>query len=113
NRGALLRNGVRLPVELRITGDAGNYEGILKKAAAAAGLEPVRGGSPRYTLTLGMAGIAPDGSGGAGTGTVSCELYDGGRGITLFKQNLPLPSADSSRRSAFARALRDGIFNAF
>ena len=110
NRGALLRNGIRLPVDLRFgeesagpgSGTGGRLGGTIKKAVKAAGFEPVKEGPPRYTLTFSQ-NIE---------GSVSCELYDGGRGITVFASNLPLPSSHH-QRAAFARYLRDGIFNAF
>ena len=126
NRGALLRNGIRLPVELRITDTVAHMGGILTRAARAAGLEPPHGGReqnpPRYTLTMSS----------GGNGTVSCELYDGGRGLIIYKNNLPQPSASlplaflpsanlptdqkretRSRWADFTRSLRDGIFSAF
>ena len=108
NRGALIQKGIRLPAELRINGAAGgNIEGILKKAARDAGIDPVdpveQARSPRYTLTLAF----------DGKGSVSCELYDGGRGTTVFRQTLPLPSSANPQRAAFSRALRDGVFEAF
>ena len=108
NRGAMLRNGIRLPVDLRISGDAAAIKGLLTRTIKAAGLLPVQGGSQRYILTLGS----------DGNETVSCELYDGGRGIVLLKQNLPLPRMGKraelrEKRAAFTRSIREGIFNAF
>ncbi|MCL2472843.1 MAG: hypothetical protein FWF26_04110, partial [Treponema sp.] len=106
NRGALLQNGIRLPVDLRINGASNQTERALKNAAWAAGLEPSRLDSARYTLTLKAENTNKE-------GIISCELYDGGRGITLYSRDLPLPSLDGSHREAFTRALREGIFNAF
>jgi tetratricopeptide (TPR) repeat protein len=106
NRGALYRNGIRLPVELRITGAARGTEGILRKAVTAAGMEPARPGAAialRYTLTL-------DARGG---GSIVCELYDGGRGISIFRQELSLLSSRGTHRAAFSRSLRDGVFSVF
>ena len=117
NRGALLQNGIRLPVELRITDGADHIRRRLTRAARAAGLEPAaeesaelmpEQSSPRFTLTFGS----------GGDGTVTCELYDGGRGTVIYRQNLSLPSIDRkketrSQRAAFTRSLRDGIFSAF
>ena len=108
NRGALLQNGIRLPVSLSISGTNAGTGEVLKKAVKAAGLEKAGSGSPRFTLNL-----------SPGTeGTILCELYDGGKGIFVYRQNLPLSFGENwfetrARRAAFARALRDGIFNAF
>ena len=102
NRGALLQNGIRLPVAVRIEDTVIHAGRMLKGAVKAAGLEPARGISPRYTISFGS----------GGEGFVSCELYDGGRGIAVWKQNLPLPAA-RQQRAAFAWALRDGIFSVF
>jgi hypothetical protein len=103
NRGALLRNGVRLPVELQITGGAGRMARILRNATRAAGLETTRLQAPRYTLSL-------DASLG---GYISGVLYDNGRGIIVWQQTLPAPNRRGSQAANFARSLRDGIFNAF
>ena len=103
NRGALLSNGIRLPADLRISAENAGSRRTLESAAKAAGLEKARGSSPRYTLTLSV----------TEGGEVSCELYDGGRGITLYNQTLPLPSRSGAQKAAFVRFLRNGIFNAF
>ena len=106
NRGALLQNGIRLPVDLQIaqpSGAAGGYTArALGKAVKAAGLEPVRRGSSRYTLKISQ----------AGEGFILCELYDGSRGINVFSSSLAVPSS-SAQRAAFARSLRDLAFNPF
>jgi len=101
NRGALLQKGIRLPVQVRIGESTGAFTGILQKAVRSADMEPVLNGAPRYTLTLDI----------KGEGTVSCELYDGGRGIAIFKKNLSL--SVPSQEAVFARQLRDGVFAAF
>jgi hypothetical protein len=103
NRGALLQNGIRLPVKLEFAKPVIRLEAVLKKTARAAGLESPRLESPRYTLSF-----AQDGE-----GFISCELTDLGRGTVVWKQSLPSPGQKSLQETAFARALRDGIFNAF
>jgi len=110
NRGALLRNGIKLPVELRISGTltytVANHTGrLLEKASLAAGLEKSRLDSPRYTLSLIL----------DGQGFVSCELYDNVRGIAVWSDDLPFSASDRGRpqRAAISRFLREGIFNAF
>jgi tetratricopeptide (TPR) repeat protein len=113
NRGALLQNGIRLPVAMNITGVNSNIEEILYKAAMSGGLDPQSpdkkgAAAPRYTLNMKPGGEE----------TILCELYDGGRGNVVFRQNLPLPPGANwfetrSRKTAFARALRDEIFDAF
>jgi hypothetical protein len=88
-------------------------ERFLKKASIAAGFEKARFDpsqiapqiAPRFALIF-----TP-----GGEGNVSCELYDNGRGITVWKQSLPIASADrrpASQREvlSLALALRDGVF---
>jgi hypothetical protein len=121
NRGALLKNGIRLPVEFKFEEPLFRVEGILKRASRAAGLVSSRLNSPRYTLIFAQEHSAEPaseplvrrGSPPAGEGYVSCELIDGGRGITVWKQSLPSPGHKRREKAAFARALREGIFNAF
>jgi len=81
-------------------------ERFLRKAVEAAGLELSDSPSPRYTLSIGP---------GEAGNYVSCELYDGVRGTTVWKGLLPhtLPkqgAGTKSQRAAFSRAFRDGIF---
>jgi len=108
NRGALPQNGIRLPALIQIDSSVIHVEGVLSGAARAAGIEAVSGGAPRYVLKFAS----------GGEGIVSCELYDGGRGTAIWKQNLPMPSYGQrteirKNREAFADFLREGIFNAF
>jgi len=108
NRGALLQNGIALPVQLRVNSPGNSIKGIegfFKEAAKSAGLETARTESPRYTLTL-------DSS--EADGLVSCKLYDNGRGIVVWEKSLTLPAGPSvSQKAEFMRALRDGIFEGF
>jgi len=105
NRGALLQNGIALPVQLRVNSHGNIIEGILKKEARSAGLETARTESPRYTLTFDSS--REDGS-------VSCRLYDNGRGVAVWEKSLSLPASSSAEQKAeFKRALRDGIFEGF
>jgi len=105
NRGALLQNGIALPVQLRVNSHGSRIEEILKEAAKSAGLETARTESPRYTLTL-------DSS--EEEGFVSCRLYDNGRGVVVWEKALGLPASPSAAQKAdFKRALRDGIFEGF
>jgi hypothetical protein len=108
NRGALLQNGIALPVQLRVN-SLGNrlygIEGFFKEATRAAGLETARTESPRYTLTLDSSGAE---------GLVSCRLYDNGRGVAVWEKSFSLPASPSaSQKAEFKRALRDGIFEGF
>ena len=107
NRAALPQNGIKLPVELQIGIGARSIEGALRKACKAAGLEAAILNSPRFTLTIDSYG-----------GGLSCELYDNGRGTSVWELNMPLSPSDRGfikgpQRAAFARTLRDGIFDAF
>jgi tetratricopeptide (TPR) repeat protein len=110
NRGALLQNGIALPVELRITSNGnrviGRIEGILKEAVKSAGLETARTESPRYTLTLDPS-VEDE--------LVSCRLYDNGRGTLVWEKSLSLPAQrpSASQKADFKKALRDGIFDGF
>jgi hypothetical protein len=111
NHGALLQNGIALPVQLRVN-SLGNHlsiikgiEGILKDAAKSAGLEIARTESPRFTLTLDSSGEE---------GLISCKLYDNGRGIVVWEKILSLQASPSATQKAeFMRALRNGIFEGF
>ena len=107
NRGALLQNGIKLPVEIQIARPLIHMKSVLEKTARTAGLETFGPVSPRYTLRFDS----------EEDGYISCELYDGGRGITVWKQNLPYPAIDhrtlSRQKTAIAKTLRDGIFDAF
>ena len=105
NRGALLRNGIMLPVNLQMArpdGSDDSMERLLKKVLKPAGLEPMRRDSLRYTLNISR----------AGDGSLLCELYDGSRGINIVSSSLPAPLS-KDQRAAFARALRDLVFNGF
>ena len=106
NRGALLQCGIRLPVNLQFDGVSPIR--FLKKAVKAAGLEPVSRDDCRYTLRFSL----------NEEGDVLCELYDGGRGTVVFSSSALMPQKTSflsslPYRAGFARALRDGVFNAF
>ncbi|MCL2069452.1 MAG: hypothetical protein FWH19_00515 [Treponema sp.] len=106
NRGAMLQQGIRLPVELRLSGDLAYMSGTIRRAVRMAGLE-INGQSGarnpgRYTLSFALEGNGIYG-----------ELYDGGRGTVIWQQNLG-PSAHYRGASwALGRALRDGIFDPF
>ena len=110
NPGAMLRNGIRLPVDIQITGElsGSRMERVLRRAARDAGLEQTRSGG-RHILVLRQ----------AGEGMVSAELRDEWRGITHFRRYLAIPSEQASRRAAaaqraaFARELQNLVFDAF
>ncbi|AEF80633.1 transglutaminase domain-containing protein [Leadbettera azotonutricia] len=104
NRGSLRQKGLRLPVEIQIEGASQKTAGALKKAAKAAGMDDSPGS--RYVLTMraGESGIE---------GVVFCELYDGGRGTSVYRGNINLPSLSGSDRAVFSRALSDRVFNGF
>jgi hypothetical protein len=73
-----------------------------------AGFDPLppdpAGEGGRFRLRIGLEG------GGTGYAGV-CELYDGGRGITLFRRTIPLDSLSSAATAAFARALGEAAFS--
>ncbi|MDR0497605.1 MAG: tetratricopeptide repeat protein [Treponema sp.] len=118
NRGALHQNGIRLPVELRVADELSHLTGTMKRIIRMSGLDTARLDSPRYTLEFTK----------EREGNVSCELYDNGKGISVWKENLPvfdlLPSSASgkinvplrysaSQRALLARIIRDGLFDVF
>jgi len=110
NKGALLRNGIKLPAVLQISGELIHMEGFLKKASMEAGFEKTLLDSSRFSPRFAL--IFSSGE----TGYVSVELYDNGRGISVWKQSQLLPSAvhrSAHQRAALARTLRDGIFDGF
>jgi hypothetical protein len=106
NRGALLQNGIPLPVQLRVNTQGNRLAGFFKKAVRSAGFETARTESPRYTLTFDQSGE---------NDLVSCRLYDNGRGIAVWEKSLSLPSQrpSASQKADFKKALRDGIFDGF
>ena len=110
NRGGLRQRGIPLAAELDVEEGPGIEEAKLRQAIKAAGLEVVSGGDvpPRYRLTLRPGGPSmPEAS-----RMVLCELYDGGRGITVFSREIPFDPKPSGR-AAFSRALGDAVFSGF
>jgi transglutaminase-like putative cysteine protease/tetratricopeptide (TPR) repeat protein len=121
NRGALRQRGIVLPVELSFeypdsaaSGAAGFSDREARRAARTlermirrAGFDPLPPDSAdepgRFRLRIGLEGGE---TGYAGI----CELYDGGRGITLFRRTIPLESLSSPSAAAFARALGEAAF---
>jgi transglutaminase-like putative cysteine protease/tetratricopeptide (TPR) repeat protein len=110
NRGALRQRGIRLPAELRIDaggngGSAGRTERVLRRTIKKIGIDAASGGAggegeARFRLTISSGG-GPE---------AACELYDRGRGTSLFRRNIPLKSLAAKDVSAFARALGDAVF---
>jgi tetratricopeptide (TPR) repeat protein len=106
NRGALLQNGIALPVRLQINSQGNRIERILKKAVKSAGIETAHTQSPRYMLTLDSSEKGD---------LVSCRLYDNGRGVAVWEKSLSLSAQrpSTSQKADFKKALRDGIFDGF
>ena len=104
NRGALRQNGIRLPALLRITGAGSKTEKALRKAARSAGIEDTPDPGHRYVLSFEARNEDEK---------ILCTLFDNGRGITVFRDGIALPSLSGKDRTDFARALGNGIFNAF
>ena len=107
NPGALLQNGIKLPVQLEIAKPVIHLEGLLKKTVKTAGFESARLIAPRYTLSFNS----------EQEGYVSCELYDAGRGLSLWKQNLPYSVSNRVAKQRFkvtlSQALKEAVFDAF
>ncbi|MDR1902897.1 MAG: hypothetical protein LBQ88_11520, partial [Treponema sp.] len=108
NRGALRQKGIELPVELTITaagGDGGTTRALrrtLRKMGITA--HPADGAAPDAFLPRFRLSITTTG------GEARCVLYDGGRGVDVFRQSIPLESLSRRDLSAFARTLGNGIF---
>ncbi|MDR1411419.1 MAG: hypothetical protein LBI91_04365 [Spirochaetaceae bacterium] len=110
NQGALRQNGIRLPVELLLDTDRaaspGRTDRALRKAFKKMGIEAARpgerGGGNRYRLSITVNG-----------GEAFCELYDGGRGTSFFREYIPLSSLKPAAISDFAAALGDAVFVGF
>ncbi|MDR2784671.1 MAG: hypothetical protein LBB83_02030 [Treponema sp.] len=110
NQGTLRQNGIALPVELLLDTTAAasprRTERTLLRTLKKMGMEIVRpeksGGVNRYLLSITVNG-----------GEALCELYDRGRGISFFREFIPLPSLNSADISSFASMLADAVFIGF
>jgi hypothetical protein len=120
NRGALRQRGIPLPVSLtfvfqtggddRVSPEAARLTRPLMRVLGKAGIREtgVRASGPnpaRFTLTLEIADRKPEGG-----WNIRCELYDEGRGSSVWQRSLSLPSRSAGDLSAFARALADEAF---
>ncbi|GHT95282.1 hypothetical protein FACS1894141_3600 [Spirochaetia bacterium] len=122
NHGALRQNGIALPVELSIdaieTKNPAKTERTLRRTLKKMGIDATPVGSSNSTVIsatdeTGSTQILPNRfrlSITIAGGNALCELYDGGRGVNLFRRSIPLGSLSGTDISAFARALGDGIF---
>ncbi|MDR2184702.1 MAG: hypothetical protein LBO80_03405, partial [Treponema sp.] len=61
----------------------------------------------RFTLTLEIKDRKSEGG-----WTVNCELYDGGKGSSVWRRSIPLPGNSAKDLSSFARALAEEAFTA-
>jgi tetratricopeptide (TPR) repeat protein len=106
NRGALRQEGIKLPVDLRIdasgTANSLRAAAAIRKAIKSAGIDPAPDRRFRLTITI---------NDQAAGHMALCELYDGGRGINVFRRTIPLASLSSVDISAFVRALGDIVFD--
>ena len=108
NPGGLRQKGIRLPAELHLeTGgfpdNAAKLEKTLRRALNKAGIDaitPEDQGRFRLRIRLEPGNNA------------RCELYDAGRGSTVFSRRFPLNSAAPGDIGAFIRALGDELFTA-
>jgi tetratricopeptide (TPR) repeat protein len=117
NRGALRQKGIDLPVELTIsaaTEDASAVRGVkktekaLRRTLRQMGIDEVPRSpdsaapdvfSPRFRLDITVA-----------AGEAHCILHDGGRGVDVFRESIPLESVSPRDLAGFARILGDGLF---
>ncbi|GHV24989.1 hypothetical protein AGMMS4952_01670 [Spirochaetia bacterium] len=129
NRGALRQKGITLPVHLSFVFNTGE-----DAAEIAAAPPPVRlikplvralqkagirdtgviadrtapgphSGLARFNLTMEVQKREPENG-----WNVHCELYDAGRGTSVWQRLIPLPSLSGKDISAFARTLADTAF---
>ncbi|MDR2803994.1 MAG: hypothetical protein LBB22_06885 [Treponema sp.] len=108
NPGALRQNGIRLPVNVEISGmkDINKREaGRLIKMLSRAGFDTKTGAAAalrtRWTLRLRD----------NGENAVYMELYDGGRGMVTKSKSLPLPSFSAKHLCDFANAAADELLD--
>jgi predicted Zn-dependent protease len=109
NPGALRRQGIRFPAELRIHGASPQTAAALGRLVKRTGMEPLPEGpegAARFRLTMTVR------TGAAGQ-SVLCEMRDQVRGTALFNRIIPLPSLSAAARSAFSRALGETVFSGF
>jgi hypothetical protein len=118
NRGALRQNGIPLPVSLTFvlqtdgetSPEAARLAKPLMRILGKAGIQEtgIRASGPnpaRHTLTLELEDRQPEGG-----WLIRCELHDEGRGTSVWRRSIPLPSRSAGDLSAFARALADEAF---
>jgi hypothetical protein len=121
NRGALRQEGIPLPVELVLdcsaSPKAGRAERIIRRTLRKMGVEimsknsiTVAGDSAaelsapyRFRLSITL-------QGGEKGQSAACELYDGGRGVGVYRKTIPLGSLSAADISVFAKTLGDGLF---
>jgi hypothetical protein len=107
NRGALRQNGIRLPVELAVSGTApgSKFTETLVRRLKAGGID-VRPGPSRFRLEIRIQGDQEKGWLGG------CEIYDTLRGNgLLLKRSIPLHSlSDKAQISEFVRDLSNSMF---
>jgi tetratricopeptide (TPR) repeat protein len=106
NPGGLRQKGIPLPAELRLEtggfpGNAAKLERTLRRALGKAGIAEIpQEGQGRFRLRIRV---------GPGNGAL-CELYDTGKGVTVFSRRIPLNSPAPEDMSAFISALGDELF---
>ena len=109
NRGALLQEGISLPVEIRLRyGESGGEsaqasERTLLRALAKAGFE--QSGGARFALDITLAG-SPSGY------TAACELTDAEDPANSLHRAIPLRSTSRAGIAGFARELGAFVFRA-
>lgn len=121
NRGALRQEGIPLPVELLLDCSAvpraERAERIVRHTLKKMGIgimpkNSIRSTSDsaakvsasyRFKLSITLQG-GHDGQ------NAICELYDGGRGTSVFHKTIPLGSFSATDISVFAKILGDGLF---
>ncbi|MDR3145435.1 MAG: hypothetical protein LBU21_04090 [Treponema sp.] len=121
NRGALRQEGIPLPAELFLdcsaAPKAGRAERIIRRTLRKMGIELM----PKNSITVASDSAAEASvpyrfklritlQGGEGGQSAACELYDGGRGTSVYRKTVPLGFLSAADIGAFAKVLGDGLF---
>jgi hypothetical protein len=101
NRGALPQNGIRLPAQVDAQGLTPGLVRSMCGALKGAGVAIVTRSDARYRFDL-----KADGN----NGSVSVELYDGGRGTVIWSKVITAQGHGFEGKAEISRELYDGIY---
>jgi len=108
NRGALLQAGIKLPVEIRFSGDSipnqRRIERNIRRTLSRTGFTPITSGSTRFILNINLV-ITPTGNYAA-----VCELYDTYGTARTIRRTLPIGALSRNDINNFAEILSRTVF---